>query len=212
VDSANWHISIFAQGILNALPPRVLEGPALPIGFEEVPENKGFAYGMNEALKNGAADYPDYDAVLCINNDILMPDKLWFKHLLDAYSEDRIMCPKTNFTGVDEQRSKKPENKPHFDHGTTPAVCWLIPRKIVSSIASHLKGRLFPDDLGGRAWGEDVYVSAFVRTKIAPRPFRIVPKAWIHHIGGQSSEKIPVPERLRAGGEARSRAKKQGFR
>ncbi len=207
----DFHISVLAQETSAKWPPIVEERKA--ITFEESRENKGFAAGMNLALENGDKDYPDWTALLCINNDIFMPHKGWFSEMLMAYDKARIICPMTNFTGVNEQRSKAPQNKPYFDHVTTPAVCWLIPREVVKVIQADLKkGRLFPDDLGGRAWGEDVYVAALVRTKVAPRPFRIVPKAWIHHIGGQTSEKIPAGERLKAGGEARRRAKQKGFR
>ena len=203
-----WQISVLAQGIRGCKWPEITNYTT----FEEVAKNVGYAFGMNRAFKNGVADLPDYDAVLCLNNDIEMPNKGWLAELLFEYVEDRILCPKTNYTSVNEQRATKPEDKPPLDHGVTPAVCWLMPRPVVAAITGHLKGKLFPEDLGGRAWGEDNYTSGVVRTKVNRRPFRIVPRSWIKHLGAKTSSKVPPEERMRAHHEAHRRMKSEGMK
>lgn len=207
-----WQISVLAQGIRGCEWPEITKAKNSLITFEEVPKNLGYAFGMNMAFVNGVADFPDYDAVLCLNNDIEMPNKGWLGELLSEYVEDRILCPKTNYTSVNEQRATRPENKDPFDHGVTPAVCWLMPRPVVEAILKHLKGKLFPEDLGGRAWGEDNYTAGVVRTKVNRRPFKIVPRSWIKHLGARTSSKVPPEERMRAHHEAHRRMKAEGMK
>ena len=204
---ASWHISVLAQGTRKAPLPTILK-EELPITFEEVEKNQGFAYGMNQAYDNGLADFP-HDALLCLNNDIEMPHKEWLGELISEYQEDRIICPKTNYTSVNEQRAGAPEDKDPYDHGVTPAVCWLIPGTILDTVIGHLKGKLFPEDLGGRAWGEDNYVNGVVRAKVHPTPCKIVPRSWIHHLGAKTSHLVPAEEKMRAHHEAHRRLKQE---
>lgn len=208
----SWHISVLAQGTRGAAWPPIANKQGLPITFEEVKQNQGYAFGMNQAYANGVKDFPRPDVVLCLNNDIEMLNKGWLVELFCEYVENRILCPKTNYTSVHEQRAAGPENKPYHDHGVTPAVCWLMPKPVVEAILKHLKGKLFPEDLGGRAWGEDNYTSAIVRTKIHPAPFRIVPRSWIKHLGARTSSKIPPGERMKAHHEAHRRMKAEGLK
>jgi hypothetical protein len=207
----SWHISVLAQGTRGAEWPAITTDSRWPITFEEVEQNKGYAWGMNRAHDNGLRDY-EPDALLCLNNDIEMPNKGWLGELLCEYVENRILCPKTNYTSVNEQRAAGPEDKPFHDHGVTPAVCWLMPGSVVGEILAHLNGKLFPEDLGGRAWGEDNYTSGIVRTKVHPVPFRIVPRSWIHHLGAKTSSKIPPEERMKAHHEAHRRMKAEGMK
>ena len=207
----SWHISVLAQGTRGAKWPAITKEAGLPITFEEADQNKGYAWGMNQAYSNGVKDY-EYDAVLCLNNDIVMPSKGWLVELLYEHVRDRILCPKTNYTSVNEQRAAGPEDKPYHDHGVTPAVCWLMPKPVVEAILKHLKGKLFPEDLGGRAWGEDNYTAAVARTKVHPAPFRIVPRSWIKHLGAKTSSKVPPEERMKAHHEAHRRMKAEGLK
>ena len=64
-------------------------------------------------------------------------------------------------------------------------------------------------DLGGRCWGEDNYTAGVVRAKVRPDPFKIVPRAWIHHLGAKTSSKVPADEKMRAHREAHARLKRE---
>ncbi|GBE23830.1 hypothetical protein BMS3Bbin02_00095 [bacterium BMS3Bbin02] len=181
----------------------------------ELESNAGFAVGMNWAFMMGMerlVEGATPDAVLCLNNDILMPNKDWLQILVDELQDDAICCPTTNYTSVTEQRATKPVDKDPFFHGVTPGLCWLMPWPVVEAITGHLgKGKLFAEDLGSRAWGEDNYTAGIVRTKVRKAPFKIVPRAWIHHLGAKTSSLIPAAEKMKAHGEAQRRMKRERF-
>ena len=207
-----WIVGVLSQGTtLDA----VLALPAAPGHWALVSEgkNKGFAFGMNKALNKGLSELREPDVVLCLNNDIEMPHVDWLKELLSELQTDCVLCPKTNYTSVNEQRAAGPEDKSPIFHGVTPGLCWLMPWGIVKAVQEHLGDRkLFPEDLGGRAWGEDNYTAGVIRTKVNPVPFKIVPRSWIRHLGAKTTCKVPADERMICYKEAQRRMKVEGFK
>jgi hypothetical protein len=209
----DWRIAMVAQGTTpNAtviLPPNTRDRFSLV----QRGHNDGFAVGMNKALEAGLRKMQKPDVVLCLNNDMEMPHTTWLKELLVELQADAVLCPKTNYTSVNEQRAAGPEDKPAHFHGVTPGLCWLMPFGVVQAVQEHLgDGKLFPDDLGGRAWGEDNYTAGVIRTKIRPAPFKIVPRSWIRHLGAKTSSKIPAEEKMACHKEAHKRMKEEGFK
>lgn len=210
-DLDDWKIGVLSQG---TTPDAVLTFPKAKGRWALVSEakNKGFAFGMNGALLKGLAECRP-DVVLCLNNDIEMPYVNWLKELLAELQDDAVLCPMTNYTSTTEQRAKCPQDRDAFFHGVTPGLCWLMPWPVVKAIQEHLGGRkLFPEDLGGRAWGEDNYTAGVVRTKVNRRPFKIVPRSWIRHLGAKTSCKISAEEKMRCHKEAQRRMKAEGFK
>lgn len=188
---ANLFFSVVGQGTT----ARIREAEEIVVA-----KNEGFAKGMNRAFREAPLKG---QLTLCINNDIEAPDRSWLRELLNEIEFRRILCPTTNFTGVNEQRADKATQNKAFNHPAAPAVCWLMPQVITGILGQHLGvGTIFPEDLGGRAWGEDTYVAGFLRDVLDPKPFRIVPRAWIRHLGERTSRRIPVKERMKATKEA----------
>lgn len=174
-------------------------------------KNLGFARGMNDAYHMALLaldDRPDF--VLCINNDIRMPSMLWLYELFQEAEDAKVLCPTTNFTGTKEQQAKGPEDRAPFYHGVTPAVCWLLPWSACMRLGAHYRAqKLFREDFGP-AWGEDNYACAVLRSH-DPQPFKIVPKAWIHHIGSVTSSRVSAMDRIRAVKRATQAIKEEGL-
>lgn len=211
-EGVDWRLGLFSQGVPDGvtmiLPPGTME----QVEERSAIRNHGFAVGMNRALAAGL-EYFKPDFVLCINNDVEMPDIGWLEELFKEAQDDCVMCPTSNYTSVHEQRRQAKEDVEAFCHGVTPALCWLLPIAIVNAIQGHLgKGKLFPEDLGGRAWGEDNYTSGVIRTLINPVPFKIVPRSWIKHLGAKTSSVIPADEKMKCHREAHRRMKAEGFK
>lgn len=215
----DWRLGIFRQGVPDDVTLMLPEGVSKCVEYASSVKNLGFSKGMNGAYQAGIRYFtPDY--VLCINNDMEMPytpglhDHTPWLHDLFFETDDRhVICPTTNYTSVNEQREESYKNEAPRYHGVTPGMCWLIPATIVKVIEEHLgEGKLFPEDLGGRAWGEDNYVAGLLRTKIGPTPFKIVPRAWIRHLGAKTSSVIPSEEKMKCHREAHRRMKAEGFK
>lgn len=165
-----------------------------------LPENKGFAVGMNTALK---AVKDQFDYYLCFNNDIdFSPDRLWLKEMLQVAVPERVIVPRTTVTACKEQKGNGPLDKPAFDVPATPAVLWLIPGILMDELLKIGKGNLFPESLG-RAWGEDTVVASRLQKIVGKNAFRIVPRAFVRHLGERTSLTIPVKERMEAVRRAR---------
>jgi hypothetical protein len=207
-----WTIAALTQGAkLDAM----LILPVAPGHWALVTEarNRGFAFGMNKALNKGLSELREPDVVLCLNNDLEMPHVNWLKELLTELQTDAVLCPKTNYTSVNEQRAAGPEDKPAYFHGVTPAMCWLMPMGVVKVVQEHLGDKmLFPEDLGGLAWGEDNYTAGVIRTKVNRRPFKIVPRSWIRHLGAKTSSRVTAEEKMRCHKEAQRRMKAEGLK
>lgn len=179
--------------------------------YSQCKKNEGFAIGMNKSLGRGLLREDPYDYYLCFNNDIdFTQNPNWLKELLLHADDQHVMVPTTNYTACKEQRAKGPSSKFAFEHTDTPAVLWMFPRRILQLMLEAQDGKLFREDLG-RAWGEDTYASAMLRKLVGPKPFLIVPMAWVHHHGERTSSKIPVGERMAAVKKARELIKKHGL-
>jgi hypothetical protein len=196
----------------------VAQGAAKLLGFKDrenvkfiqtaIPKNKGFAEGMNLAYRRGAAG-GGHDAVLCINNDVEMPDLEWLGKLIEeGCLGSQVACPTTNYTGCREQEAKGYEDRAAFNVPSTPAVCWLLPPR-ACEILFRRQGdqNLFRPDLG-LAWGEDTFASAVLCHEFNTKPFRVVPRAWIRHLGARTSSKVPTKKRMDSWGKARALIKK----
>lgn len=208
----DWKISVLTQGAkLDAMLTLPIATKHWALAVEA--KNKGFAFGMNRALVKGLSEMREPDVVLCLNNDIEMPHTNWLKELLTELQTDAVLCPKTNYTSVNEQRAAGPEDKPAYFHGVTPGLCWLMPWGVVKTVQEHLGDRkLFPEDLGGLAWGEDNYTAGVIRTKVNRRPFKIVPRSWVRHLGAKTSSRVTAEEKMRCHKEAQRRMKAEGFK
>ena len=209
----DWKIAVLSQGTkLDAM--LVLPAAKGHWALQSEARNKGFAFGMNKALVKGLSAMRELpDVVLCLNNDIEMPHVNWLKELLTELQTDAVLCPKTNYTSVNEQRAAGPEDKPPIFHGVTPGLCWLMPMGVVKVVQEHLGDKkLFPEDLGGLAWGEDNYTAGVIRTKVNRRPFKIVPRSWIRHLGAKTSSRVTAEEKMRCHKEAQRRMKAEGFK
>jgi len=213
-DLDEWRISLVAQGTTFDAIVTLPAGTRERFTLTQLGKNGGFAVGMNEALKAGLREMREPDAVLCLNNDIEMPDPSWLQELVNELEDKAVLCPKTNYTSVNEQRASAPQDKDPIFHGVTPGLCWLMPWPVVVEVRTHpgMDGKLFPDDLGGRAWGEDNYTAGVIRTKVNPIPFKIVARSWLKHLGAKTSCKIPDAERMTAHREAQRRMRAEGFK
>ncbi len=193
-------ISVFAQGADKGL--GFESNSAVEFLLTRHPKNLGFGIGMNRALGSGALmDYPD--AVLCINNDIEFPHLDWLTHLLAA-ARDRVAVPTNTYCCNAQQQRSAREDKDPFDVTDTPAVCWLLPWAACKVLFQQIGSfKLFREDLG-LAWGEDSYSSAVLRHKWHAKPFRVVPRGFVVHLGARTSSQIPAKARMNAVRKARS--------
>ena len=168
-----------------------------------LPVNRGFAVGMNSALKRVKDEWFDY--YICFNNDIdFSQNGKWLKELLYEAAPGKVLVPTTTVTACARQKRSQRWEKDSFDVPSTPAVLWMFPNGIFKRLTE--KGKLFPEGLG-RAWGEDTVVTARLHRMLGPEPFRVVPRAWVHHIGEKTSLTIPVKERMEAVRRARKMIK-----
>lgn len=168
------------------------------------PINRGFAFGMNQALDSALLACSPYnyggppppEAVLCLNNDLEFPDPLWFRKLIEE-PLDKVLVPTTNFTACNEQRAEGPVDADPIDLPSTPAVCWLLPWAACEVLFKHSGGygKLFREDIG-MAWGEDGFASAALQRDFDPNPYRIVPRSFVRHLGERTSSQIPAKEKM----------------
>lgn len=194
----NLTVSVIAQGADKLVEADVVVRRA---------KNQGFAVGMNSALFHGALD-GNPDAVLCINNDVEFPVEMWLNELVENLSHDRVIVPTTSYTAAKEQERSAYEDAEPFDHGDTPAVCWLMSWPVCVKLFTYTGSyRLFREDFG-MAWGEDSYSAAVFRRVLHSKPFLIVPRAFIHHLGARTSSKIPASARMAAVAKSREAVKK----
>jgi len=165
-------------------------------------EPLGFAYGMNCALHDLLLQHSVPDYVLCINDDMHMPqkciDELW-KHR----QEHLVVCPTTDYTSCPEQAATGPRFESPRRAAFVPAICWLMPMVMVMIAWRKLgkvenRRQLFAERLG-RAWYEDNLTARIWQKLSDPLPFLIAPTAWAHHEGSRTSNAIPVEERAQAG-------------
>ncbi len=194
-------ISVIGQGADAALQLPLYSS----VKVQRWPHNRGFAIGMNGALSQGAMTQSPM-AVLCINNDVTFPRDDWLLKLLEeGHLDDRIAVPTTDYTGQKAQERQGFEDKDPFELEDTPAICWLLPWAACKVLFERSGGpfKLFREDLG-MAWGEDTYAAAVLRKRWQPKPFRVVPRAFIHHHGARTSHKIPPGKKMDSVRKARA--------
>ena len=181
------------------------------VAFQQLvmPDNRGFAIGMNLALA-AASPYVPFDAVLCLNNDLEFPHVDWLKNLIATVNlETHVGAPTNTYSSSSEQQRPHREDRDPVNSRITPAICWLLSWRSCGILFDQLGFlHLFREDLG-RAWGEDVYSAAYLRKGLGTKPFRIVPRAWVKHLGARTSSLIPVAERLAANRKAHQLLKEE---
>lgn len=191
--SSSFRIHAHGQGTEERLP----DDPGGKIRCTYSPKNVGFAFGMNAALGHQLIHYTP-DAVLCINNDIEFPDADWLKNLVrHGYLEEHVSVPLTTYTSCDAQRAEIARDEDSFSVSSTPAVCWLIPWSACQVLFKYSGGfgKLFLEDIG-RAWGEDGFAAAVLQKHFNPKPFKIVPRSFVKHLGCRTSSKVSAAEKM----------------
>lgn len=199
---------VVEQGVSETMGMFGDQGP-LKLATRKIPHNLGFSVGMNLALKEGLQGWEQGRhpyAVLCINNDVEFPSRSWLKSLLEEGKlDDHVAVPTTNYTGQKKQERGGWKDEDAFDLEDTPAVCWMLPWGACGVLSEHAGGegmQLFREDLG-RGWGEDNYAAASLRKHWRPKPFRVVPRAFIYHHGALTSGQIPARTRMESVAKAR---------
>lgn len=156
--------------------------------YKHLKLNRSFAYGMNEAVDQVPKAHFRPDYVLCINNDIEMPDKDWMRLLLKEAARSHITVPATDNTSL-HPYSKKSED-PAFMADEMSAYAWLVPYGWCDWMRKAHGFWLFSEDFYP-AFGEDNWSTIILRQQYGDKIFRVVPKAWVKHLRSQTASQVP---------------------
>jgi hypothetical protein len=160
-------------------------------------KNLGFAKGMNLSFQAGITRHAEPPShVLCINNDVEMPNSDWLKLLLDV-DDGHVLAPTTDSTATPAQQASGPETRDPVCVPVTPAIAWLMPWSKVEQLREKLGPNKLFDERFGMAWGEDGYNSA-IWQQHDQTPFKVVPRSWIKHLGSRTSRHIPDADKMRS--------------
>lgn len=159
-------------------------------------KNEGFAGGMEHAIRIGL-EHGEPDYVLCYNNDVEF-DHESLRELILELRRTRALCaaPVTTFTKCLDQISESPRDRSPIFAGMVPAIVWLVPWNVCRHFKAFYGCHLFQEGLG-RAWGEDD-LAAYRLRKMMPKPFAIVPRAFVRHEGSVTSNTVPEQERMQS--------------
>lgn len=168
--------------------------PTCPIGtLSLAPENIGFAYGMNQAINNGAKTWwpDDPDFVLCFNNDLQFPNKGWLRKLIDIAEQapDQILVPATDSAAIRIQSG--PRSKPSFPVQESSAYCWLVPFAWCQWLKETHGFWLFDEDFAP-AYGEDNWTAFLLSKQFGPKVFRYVPRSFVKHLRARTSRTVKI--------------------
>lgn len=180
----DMRFSVIAQGV---------DGDcAMPLAswIKRLPENRGFAAGMNLAIEQAVAFGHIPEWILCFNTDLEFPNHDWLRTLLSAASPKRIVCPATDKTALYKQRG--PLDRNPFDTQEVSAYCWLVPFAWCEFLKETYGFWLFDEDFF--AFGEDNWTSFLLAKRFGPQIFRIVPRAFVRHLRSKTSS-IVKPSR-----------------
>lgn len=164
--------------------------PTCPIGtLYLAPENIGFAYGMNSAIAAGLTDGFKPDAVLCFNNDLQFPSKVWLRKLTDIAEQapDQILVPATDSAAIRIQPG--PRSKPSFPVQESSAYCWLVPFAWCQWLKETYGFWLFDEDFAP-AYGEDNWTAFLLSKQFGGNVFRYVPRSFVKHLRARTSRTI----------------------
>lgn len=150
-----------------------------------LPKNKGFAAGMNRAIEEGLRHFGDPDIVLCFNNDLEFPDRLWLRRLIDIAEQapSCVTVPATDRTALYKQAG--PENRPSFTAQEASAYCWLVPWAWCKHLKETYGWWLFDPEFF--AFGEDNKTAFLLSKAFGPKVFRMVPRAFVRHLRHQTT-------------------------
>lgn len=151
-------------------------------------ENVGFGKAVNKTIEIAIACGDQFTDVLVMNNDLEFPNEDWLRQLIEARDGKRVVSPMTDKTAAKSARSKGPINKSPFQAAHVSAFCWLVPRSVISMFRGRYRYPLFDPDFF--AYGEDDLAAAIMRKWIAPKPFTVVPRAWVRHLRNKTGKEM----------------------
>lgn len=176
-------VSVVAQGAERMVQPKLFHVARTH------PKNIGFAFGINEAINvalDGVDTDPDY--VLVLNNDLEFTQPSWLQLLLDHAQTHKVLCPGTDRTALHAQSG--PMGRAPVDVDEMSAYCWLVP----FGMCRHLKrehGFWLFDEEFKPAYGEDNWTSYLLSKEFGHRVFRIIRRAFVHHLRHKTSSVVP---------------------
>lgn len=156
------------------------------------PRNEGFGPAVNLVINLDVFDAPlrAYDHVLVLNNDLEFPDPQWLAELLLAADGEHVITPCTDRTATLEATATGPTDRRSFFHREVSAFCWLVPISAIKALKKHYWFPLFPPEFPN--YGSDDAASAFLRKLIGPKPFKVVPRAWVRHLKARTAKQLGV--------------------
>jgi len=149
-------------------------------------ENVGFGKAINRAIEL----FFDKDTtdVLVLNNDLEFTHPDWLAECMKVRDGKRIISPFTDNTATSVARSDGPLNGASRRCRQVSAFSWLVPRSAIEMLRKRFGFQLFDPDFF--AYGEDDLTAAILRKHVDPRPFIVVPRAWVRHLKHQTGKEL----------------------
>ncbi len=157
-----------------------------------LPENQGFAYGMNQAIYEAARHEPRTERFVVVNNDCTFPRKNWLTKLHERVrSYGAVMVPLNTKCNTAACESEGPLPGFPLEFLTfAPAVCWSVSNVLVATMRHQLGYILFDPDFSF-GWAEDNHAAAVIRKLTGwDRPFIVEPESWIKHDGSVTVNQV----------------------
>lgn len=156
------------------------------------PRNEGFGPAVNMVINLDVFDAPlrPYDYVLVLNNDLEFPDPQWLAELILAADGEHVITPCTDRTATLGATAKSAVDKPSFFLREVSAFCWMVPIKVIKAVKKSYYFPLFPPEFPN--YGSDDAASAILRKLLGPKPFKVVPRAWVRHLKAKTSKQLGV--------------------
>jgi hypothetical protein len=158
--------------------------------------NEGFGNAINLAIKRELR--PSDTHVLVLNNDLTFPHTSWLQELIAEAETDVVCAPCTDVTATREAIAEGPRDLDPLRVLQVSAFCWLVPRQSIVMLRKKFGFDLFHPDFSN--YGSDDVTAACLRS-IKSKPFKIVPRSWVHHEKAQTANELGVkpgtPELLR---------------
>lgn len=181
-----------------------------PVTFHcHLEENVGFGNAINKAIESEIIQPPKLKTVhiasgttkptpqvvgitdvLLLNNDLQFPDTNWLRELLRERDGKHVLSPCTDVTATAEAVSNGARNVEPIMHREVSAFCWLVPVAHVHALRKKFGFNLFHQDFSN--YGSDDVTAACLRSIVGPKPFKIVPRAWVRHLKAQTANELGV--------------------
>lgn len=161
----------------------------------QIDSNIGFAKGFNAGIRYflDDRDVPDYWLIL--NNDLEFPNKGWLRELVNERTIKQVICPTTDRTATSLAVSGEPLDKDPIHTESVSAYAWMVPESIRALIEEKEGFTFFDPDFD--SYGEDDWTSLLIQHHVGPKPFRIVPRAWVQHLKARTTAEVK-PDRAAA--------------